>query len=40
MLIEQGGRYAEMFATWSRQYEEEHVGAIPVDEPEAGRLTP
>ena len=25
-LVAAGGRYAEMFATWSRQYEEEHVG--------------
>jgi ATP-binding cassette subfamily B protein len=36
-LIEKGGLYARMFETWSRQYEEEHVGAI-VDVHHAGEL--
>jgi ATP-binding cassette subfamily B protein len=27
-LVAQSGRYAEMFETWSRQYEEEHIGAL------------
>jgi ATP-binding cassette subfamily B protein len=31
-LVDAGGRYAEMFATWSRQYEEEQVGEL-VDGP-------
>jgi hypothetical protein len=29
-LLAAGGRYSEMFETWSRQYEGGHHGALPV----------
>jgi ATP-binding cassette subfamily B protein len=38
-LLELGGRYAKMFATWSRQYEEDRIGLI-VDKIDTERPTP